>query len=154
VAAGVAVGTAVGAVVVTGVGMGVGAGVGGDVGTGVGAGVGAGVGVGPTTTTVPVMNGWISQWYANDPAARMVIVREPLTKTPVSQVPLFAVEVCETLSLFVQVTVSPTLTVTLLGTNEKFLIDTAALAAAALVASTKASESSEKAAAITRPLLE
>ncbi len=87
-------GAPVSAGVGAGVGGGVGAGVGGGGGGGgVGTGVGAGVGAGPPTRTVPVMNEWIAQWYANVPAARITIVLEPLEKAPVSHAPPSAVEV-------------------------------------------------------------
>jgi hypothetical protein len=65
----------------------------------------------------------------------MTTVRDPVEKMPVLHAPLFAVAECVTLSPFVQVTLSPTLTVTLGGSNAKLLIATAALAASAAVTS-------------------
>ena len=64
----------------------------------------------------------------------MTIVLLPLLKAPVSHRPPSAVDVCAVLSRFVHVTVSPTFTLTLWGWNEKFLIETDALAALARVA--------------------
>ena len=61
----------------------------------------------------------------------MTTVLLPLLKAPVSHLPPSAVEVCKTPSRFVHVTVSPTFTVTLPGWNEKFVIETDALAALA-----------------------
>ncbi len=56
-----------------------------------------------------------------------------------SHAPLFPVDVCVAASLFVQVTLSPTFTVTDCGWNAKFLIDTAALAALAPPAAARTS---------------
>ena len=112
------------------VGAGVGGGVTGGGGGGVGTGVGTGV-AGPITVTLPVMNEWIAQWYVKVPARAMTIVFEPLLNAPVSHAPPSALEVCATLSKFVQVTESPRLTVTEAGWNEKLRIATGALAASA-----------------------
>lgn len=69
-----------------------------------------------------------------------VRVRDPLAKMPVSHDLLSAVAECDTPpSLLVQVTVSPTLTVTVPGWNEKSLMDTAELAPTAAPATTIAS---------------
>jgi hypothetical protein len=64
------------------------------------------------TTTVPFMNGWIAQMYANVPA--VVNVCEPLWpvfSVPVLKLPSLAVAVWGCLPLFVHVIVSPTWTV-------------------------------------------
>ena len=146
-ALGGAVGSAVGAGVGDGdaVGLGVGATVaGGGVGAGV-AGVGVRTGVGATvggggggvgggvagamTVTVPVMKVWISQRYWKVPARVMTIARLWFCEsTPVSKTPA-AVAVCCEKSRFVQVTASPTFTVTACGTNAEFWMETAAGAA-------------------------
>jgi hypothetical protein len=103
------------------VGTGVGTGVGCGVGTGVGTGVGAGVAA-LCTTTVPVMNEWKKQWYANVPAALKVKVKlafcpsEPLSHTPVFEVLVWATPI----SMFVQRTLSPALIVIVAGVNAKF----------------------------------
>jgi hypothetical protein len=86
------VGLAVGGVVVGGS-------VGGRVGGGVGRGVGVGDGVGGggvavvPTTIVPVMNGWIEQWYAYVPAVEKATVTLVFAGTGLSNAPLFAVAV-------------------------------------------------------------
>jgi hypothetical protein len=97
------------------VGATVGAAVGGG-GVG-GGGVGAGVAA-PSTFTVPrIVDGWTAQKYPNVPAVVMTADREPVEKTPVSNEPLSARAECGMPSSFVQVTLSPTFTVTALGAN-------------------------------------
>ena len=114
----------------TAVGADVGGGGGAVVGGGGGGGVGAGVAVaGAMTVTVPVMKVWISQRYWNVPARVMTIARLwSCESTPVSKTPA-AVAVCCEKSRFVQVTVSPTFTVTACGTNAELWMETAAGAA-------------------------
>jgi hypothetical protein len=91
------VGAAVGSSVGATVGGAVDAMVGGAVRTGVGGAVGGGVGCGVLTawtTTVPCMNEWMLQWYANVPALPKVKEREPpAVITPVSQAPVSEVDV-------------------------------------------------------------
>jgi hypothetical protein len=117
-AVGGAVGAAVGAAVRTGVGSGVDGG--GVVGGAVGGGVGAGVFV-AMTVTVPVMNAWIAQWYANVPALAKVIEPEPpAAMTPVSQVPVFEVAVWLNASALVHLTASPARIVVDGGLNAEF----------------------------------
>jgi hypothetical protein len=86
------------------------------------------------TTIVPVMDGWIEQWYGYVPARVKVNGNDapfPIggeinaTGAPVSDT-----TVCEVPSLFVQVTVVPAFTVRVAGLNAKFLIATAFAAAA------------------------
>lgn len=124
VGAAVAARLGVGATVRTAVG-------GGAVGTGVGAGV-----AGARTRTVPVIAPWIAQRYSNVPAAFIWIVRLwPIASTPVSKAP-GAVAVCCAASRSVQVTASPTLTVTDCGRKRKPSIATVADAAWTVPAST------------------
>ena len=131
------------------VGGGGGAVVAGGGGGAVGGGVGAGVGVAvATTVTVPVMKVWISHRYGNVPARVMTIVRLwPCESTPVSKTPA-AVAVCCEKSRFVQVTDSPTFTVTACGTNAELWIETAA--GAACVAPPRASIAASVAPAMMR----
>lgn len=156
----VAVGAAVNGTTVGGGGVGraagtrVGAAVGGAVGRGVGGGVGGAVGAGvaPATVTLPRMNAWTAQWYANVPAPANVTDRLPLAKTPVSNAPVSDVAECETPpSSFVHVTVSPTFTVADAGMKEKLRIRTDALAASAerTAATTSASDATIAASANT-----
>ena len=127
------VGAAVGASVSAAVGGAVCAIVGGAVRTGVGGAVGGGVGCGvltACTTTVPFMNEWMLQWYANVPALVNVNEREaPAVITPVSHVPVSEVDVWLNASRFVHVTVSPTLIVVAAGANAEFWMFTADVAA-------------------------
>ena len=120
-------GTGVGAVVGTAVGTAVGGRV--VAGTGVGvAGTGGGV-AGARTRTVPVIAPWIAQRYSNVPAAFIGSVRLwPSESTPVSKAPA-DVAVCWAGSRLVQVTVSPTITVTAGGRKRKPSMATAAEAA-------------------------
>ena len=120
VAVGEAVGEAVGGAVSASVGAGVaggavGATVGGAVRTDVGGGAVGGGGAGvlaARTTTVPFMNAWIAQWYANVPAVMKVNAADPPARiTPVSQSPPSAVAVWLMGSALVHRTVSPTRTV-------------------------------------------
>src|SRR5918999_794274 len=79
---------------------------------------------------VPRMLGWGVQKYANVPAWSNVSERLcPALKIPVSKLPSFAVAECGVGPSLVQVTVSPTLTVTAPGENWKSLIVTPAEAA-------------------------
>jgi hypothetical protein len=99
----------------------------------------AGVGVAvaaltAATITVPVMLGWISQWYVNVPAASNVLAKlAPLLIVPESKTPAVSeVTVCGMpASLCAQVTDSPTFTLTLPGANAKFAMETFAFAACA-----------------------
>ena len=69
-----------------------------------------------STVIEPVICGWIAQWYGNEPAVLNVTVFEaPVSSVPVSNAPPSAVAVCGISSEFVQVTVSPTVTVTVGG---------------------------------------
>ena len=103
------------------VGRGVAPGAGGLVGAGVGVGAGA-----SCTVTLPVICGWIEQWYANVPAVENVTVAElPLVIGPVSNDAPSAVAVCAWASEFVHVTVSPVGTVIEAGENENPEIATA-----------------------------
>lgn len=65
------------------------------------------------------------------PACASVTDRDPVENTPVSNEPLSARAECGIPSWFVHVTLSPTFTVTALGTNCAPLIATAAFAASA-----------------------
>lgn len=122
-------------------GAGDGLGVGGAVGAAVGGGGGGGVGgcgvagggvAAPTTFTVPRMvEGCTAQKYPNVPACESVAARDPVENTPVSNEPLSARAECGIPSWFVQVTVSPTFTVTVAGTNCAPFIATLAFAAIA-----------------------
>src|SRR3954454_2351385 len=88
-----------------------------------------------STVTVPVIEGWIVQMYGNVPA--VVKVCEPLLFlliVPVSKLLSLAVAVWGAMSWFVQVIVSPTCTLEVLGLNWKFLIVTPDEAAAVTVA--------------------
>ncbi|HET8569973.1 MAG TPA: 16S rRNA (guanine(527)-N(7))-methyltransferase RsmG [Candidatus Limnocylindria bacterium] len=111
-----------------------GAAVGAGVGTGVGAGVGGG-GVGVVaarTTTVPRIVGWTAQWYGKVPAApNTTCLLCPIARFPVLNAFVSLVAVCVAASVFVHVTVSPTLTVTVCGRNCAFEIVTEAGAASA-----------------------
>jgi hypothetical protein len=144
----VAVADAIGPGVADGRAVALAPGVGAALGLGVGAALGFGVGFGvdggpePTTTTVPVIAGWTSQWYGNRPARVKVtrwvwpISRMPL---PANSPALSGLTVCgsEPDSLrFVQVTVSPTLTWSVAGVNCQlwelvFMIETPRFAPAA-----------------------
>ena len=116
VGAGVTTGAAVGAGVVAAVGCGVGTGVGGAVGAGVAA---------ASTVIVPVIDGWIAQWYANVPATVNVNVNvAPVTRLPLPPPPL-KVTVCVAASLFVHATLSPAFTVSAFGAKAKFWMLTA-----------------------------
>ena len=97
-----------------------------------------------STTTVPCMEEWILQWYAQVPALRNVTEKGSLGFRQlsscewaasqlglVSNDPSSAVAVCATESLLVHVTVSPSLTVTLTGLKAKFWMVTFAGAASA-----------------------
>jgi hypothetical protein len=96
-------------------GRAVGAAVGGAVG---GGGVGGGGVADPSTFTVPrIVDGWTAQKYPKDPACANVADRAPVEKMPVSNEPLSARAECGMPSSFVQVTLSPTFTVTALGAN-------------------------------------
>ena len=156
VGAAVAVGAGVagGAVRGAGVGGAVVGGGGGGVGGGGGGGVGAGV-AGPTTVTLPRIEGCTAQWYANVPAT--VNVNEklwPFASTLLSHVPLSAVEVWKIAlpSLFVQRTVSPTLIVIPAGANAKPAMETAEVAAStASGAARRRSESAPAAVHATTP---
>jgi hypothetical protein len=78
------------------------------------------------TVTVPVICGWIEQWYAYVPAFVNVCENdEPGASWPLSKLLSFAVTVCVTESLLVQVTLPPVLTVMLAGLKAKFAIVTA-----------------------------
>ena len=79
--------------------------------------VGAAVAAAPWTVTVPVIVGWIVQWYGNVPAVANVTapVPPPPAMLPASQDASSAVAVWACASEFVHVTVSPTFTVTLAG---------------------------------------
>jgi hypothetical protein len=127
-AAVVAVGAAVVAVAVAAAEVGVGAAV---------VAVAAGVFVAAATaatTTVPVMLGWMLQWYVKVPAAVNVLANvAPVFILPESKTPgVSELTVCGMpASLFVQVTVSPTDTDTEAGLNAKLTMDTLWLAASA-----------------------
>ena len=147
-------GAVVGGAVVGGdVGLGVGGGVGATVGTAVGgrAVVGTGVGVaGAITRTVPVIAPWIRQRYSNVPAVfSWTVLLCPIASTPVSNAPA-DVAVCWAGSRFVQVTVSPTLTLTACGRKRKPSMATVADAAWAVPASA-ATHASSTSALRTRP---
>jgi len=111
-----AVGLGLGAGLGDAAGGGVGAAVGGSVGAAVGAGVGVGravVATGPITMIVPLIEGWIEQWYPYMPAAPNEIVLFPDAGIgPVSNAPVSDVAVCVSGSLLIQVMASPTLIVT------------------------------------------
>lgn len=128
----VLVGTTVGVAVAVGervtvgvaVGDGTTAGTPGMVGTGVAVG---GRGVGPPlpcTMTVPVIKGWMAQWYVNVPAVEKVNENDcPWLSEPEFQETADAASllvVCEALSWFVQTTVVPTGMVTVSGPKAKF----------------------------------
>ena len=89
--------------------------------------VAVGLAAWPCTTTRPVMLGWMLQWYGKLPAAVNVCEKlVPVDMLPESNTPgVSELAVCGTpASLFVQVTVSPTFTVTVPGAKAKPLIDT------------------------------
>ncbi len=71
------------------------------------------------------MLGWMAQWYANVPAFANVCLKvDPLEIALLSKDPSSAVTVWDGESLFVHVTVEPTVTVIEVGPNEKFWIVT------------------------------
>ena len=73
-----------------------------------------------STTTVPFMNGWIAQMYANVPGlANVCEALWPFFSVPVLKLPLVAVAVWSVGPLLVQVTVSPTWIVSVPGVNLK-----------------------------------
>ena len=122
----------VGATVWGGGGAVVGATVGGG-GCGVevgGGGVGgAVVAAAPATVIVPVMKVWIAQWYWYVPATvKANVFEDPGLRTPVSNVPVFDVAVCASPPLFVHVTLSPALIVSVRGTKLKSTMLTACVA--------------------------
>jgi hypothetical protein len=60
------------------------------------------------TVTVPVMPGWIVQWYENVPALGNVLLKvAPAAIVPEFHEPSSPVDVCASASLFVHVSVSP-----------------------------------------------
>jgi hypothetical protein len=66
--------------------------------------------------TVATIPGWIEQWYGKLPAEGKVILNVPPGAiVPDVHAPVFEMEVCAVESLFVHVTVPPTLTVTGFG---------------------------------------
>ena len=70
------------------------------------------------TVTLPTMPGWIAQWYGNVPA----VCSATLNRPPGATLPEFHpwmsdVEVCATESVFVHVTVVPTVTFSSSGTK-------------------------------------
>jgi hypothetical protein len=109
----------------------VGCAAGGGVGaTGAGVGGGGGGVAWVCTAMVPVIDGWMLQWYAKVPAFRNTKVNvPPRVSGPLSHAPDVAVVVCEAPSMFVHVTLSPTFTVSDAGVNAKFWIVTARAAA-------------------------
>ncbi len=77
----------------------------------------------PFTTTVPVMNGWIAQWYAYVPAVRNVNENAPPGESvPLANAPALDVTVCCTWPAFFHVTVVPTVTETEDGLNPKSMM--------------------------------
>src|SRR5437899_944403 len=78
------------------------------------------------------MNEWMAQWYANVPAALNVNEPDVAARiTPVSQTPVSEVDVWLNASRLVHVTVSPTRTVVVGGTNAEPWMFTALVAASA-----------------------
>jgi hypothetical protein len=68
------------------------------------------------TTIVPTIPGWIEQWYTKLPAvANLTLAEPPGWMIGVAKLPLSARASCAATSLFVNVTVEPTATVTGLG---------------------------------------
>lgn len=132
---GLAVAATVGATVGCGVGTAVGAGV-RTVGTGVGGGVGGGAVAAARTTTLPAIDAPCTpQSYGKVPAALNVSPPLcPCRSTFVVPTP-FTRALWAAASRFVQVTVSPTVMVTLGGLNAKFVMSTGRTAAAAVDAS-------------------
>jgi hypothetical protein len=67
---------------------------------------------------VPTIPGWIEQWYGKLPADGNVVLNVPPGAiVPDVHAPVFETELCATESLFIQVTVPPTATVTGFGEN-------------------------------------
>ena len=78
------------------------------------------------TVIVPVIDGWIAQWYPKLPALVNVWLKElPGARFPLLKAPVSLVTVCVVESLLVQVTVAPVGTVSVAGANEKLDIVTA-----------------------------
>lgn len=125
---GLGLGAGVGGALGAAVGAAVGGGVGGGVGTGVGGAVGAvgtGVGGAPWTVIVPVIVGWIEQWYAYVPAlANGTVLLAPAPIGPVSNAPVSDVAVWANPSAFCQVMRSPGAMLVFTGTNVKFRMTT------------------------------
>jgi hypothetical protein len=89
----------------------------------------------PVTVIVPVIAGWISQWYANVPASVNVNSNvPPPSMFPESNDPSSAVHVCPALSSLRTTTVVPTATVmSSLNANPEITISAAPEAAGASV---------------------
>src|SRR5689334_18574606 len=77
---------------------------------------------------VPFIDEWMLQWYAYVPGFLIVTVADdPPSMSPVSNAPLFAVNVCVVPSLFVTLTFAPAFTSSVFGENATPLIVTAGL---------------------------
>jgi len=85
----------------------------------------------PVIVIVPCIELWILQWNGYEPAAVNVrLPVAPLAIVPVSHADwLSSVTVCPAVSLFVHVIVSPTLAVTVAGSNAKFFMPAATVPA-------------------------